>query len=467
MEVVMKIPASPDEQIYDVAVVGAGLSGLTAAARLADRGFDVVVLEARNRVAGRNEGGVFADGQPIELGGQWVGTTQNEVLKLIADLGLETFTVYDKGDPILMYNGIRSRRDNETFGLPPGSASEVVRLVKLIDTRCASVDLQHPWKSAETERLDTMTARQWLDENCRDELAQEFLEVLLVTLFAAETEEYSAMHFLFYMASGGGLRRLMTTIGGAQEARVLGGAHQISERLAEQQREAINLNEEVLSIRYQNPDEADRAAVAVDTIHRTVKARRALITLPPVLAGRLRYDPPLPANRDALTAQIPAGYVIKFQAMYDKPFWRDEGLSGQALSLDHSVSLTYDNCVPDSDKGILVGFVEGHHAKELNDLSQHERRQRILADLVDLFGATAGEPIDFLQRNWNEEPFSRGCYGGRLGAGVWTHLGEHLRQPVGPLHWAGTETATVWNGYMDGAVRSGQRAAAELAETLA
>lgn len=451
---------------HDVVVIGAGLAGLTAATQLTDRGFDVRVLEARDRVGGRNEGGTFADGQPIELGGQWVGPTQDEVLKLIEQVGLETFTVYDEGESLLAHNGQLSRGDNDNFGLPPASAQELSRLVELIDTTCASFDLERPWESPEAQRLDAMTTREWLDEHCRDDLAREFLEVMLVTLLAAEAEEHSALHFLFYMASGGGLHRLMITIGGAQEARVLGGTHQISERLAERLGEAVQLNHEVLSIRYEQLMDSAENVVTVETVHGTVTANRAIVALPPMLAGRLRYDPPMPANRDALTAQVPAGYVIKFQAMYDTPFWRDNGLSGEAMSLEHSVSLTYDNCVPNSDKGILVGFVEGHHAKAFNSLDEDQRRERILADLVELFGTEAAEPTDFLQRNWNEQPFTRGCYGGRLGTGVWTHLGRYLREPVGPIHWASAETAAVWSGYMDGAVRSGQRAAQEIADAL-
>lgn len=462
----MTTPKQHAEPHHDVVVIGAGLSGLTAATQLTERGLDVRVLEARDRVAGRNEGGTFANGQPIELGGQWVGPTQDEVLKLIDQLGLETFTVYDEGQSLLAHNGKLSRGDDDTFGLPPSAAQELSRLIELIDTTCASFDLERPWESPEAQRLDKMTTSAWLDENCHDDLAREFLEVMLVTLLAAEAEEYSALHFLFYMASGGGLHRLMITIGGAQEARVLGGTHQISERLADRLGEAVQLNQEVVGISVEQGADDEERLVAVDTIYETVTAKRVVVALPPMLAGRLRYDPPMPANRDALTAQIPAGYVIKFQAMYETPFWREDGLSGEAMSLEHSVSLTYDNCVPDADQGILVGFVEGHHAKAFNNIDEDERRQRILDDLVELFGPQAAEPIDFLQRNWNEEPFTRGCYGGRLGTGVWTHLGQHLREPVGPIHWASAETAAVWSGYMDGAVRSGQRAAEEVVEAL-
>src|SRR5699024_2674351 len=163
----------------------------------------------------------------------------------------------------------------------------------------------------EAQRLDAMTAAEWLTENCRDDLAREFLDVMLVTLLAAESDEYSALHFLFYMASGGGLHRLMITIGGAQEARILGGTHQLSERLAEDLGSAVRLDEEVVTIRQRSRADSD-GHVVIETVRGTHTAKRAIVAIPPTLGGRLRYVPPMPANRDALTQQIPAGDVIKF-----------------------------------------------------------------------------------------------------------------------------------------------------------
>ena len=193
-----------------------------------------------------------------------------------------------------------------------------------------------------------------------------------------------------------------------------------------------------------------------------MRGKDVIVSIPPTLAGRIRYEPPLPALRDALTQQIPAGSVIKVQVGYETPFWREKGLSGFALSLDHEFSVVFDNSPPDASCGVLVGFFEGAHARRAGQLTPTLRRDLVVNTLVQNFGSGAAKPFDILELDWTAEPFTRGCYGGRLGAGVWTQYGPALSEPVGRIHWAGAETSSVWNGYMEGAIRSGQRAAAEI-----
>lgn len=440
----------------DVVVIGAGLAGLSAARRLTREGRTVAVLEARDRVAGRNLGATFANGVSVEMGGQWVGPTQDAVLALIEELGLQTFRSFDTGDAVTYYDGVPHRYSDETFGLAPADAAEAGRVWAAVTVTAESVDLRTPWTTTGADELDRKTFDQWLVGETDNAVVIRFFRLLVPALFSAESHELSLLHFLYYMKSGTSLETLVATTGGAQESRVVGGAHRISERLAAELGTAVQLNTVVTGITQTD----DGVVVAFDGGE--LSADHAVVALPPTLAGRLRYSPPLPAARDALTQQFPAGSVIKVNIAYDKPFWRAEGLSGFVMSLDDAFSVVLDNSPEDASCGVLVGFLEGRHARSAAELSAAERRERVLADLVKYFGARAAEPIEVLEQDWNAEEFTRGCYGGRLGAGVWTNYGRAVSAPVGRIHWAGAETSDVWNGYMDGAVRSGYRAAAEI-----
>ncbi|MFC8899963.1 flavin monoamine oxidase family protein [Streptomyces cinereoruber] len=445
---------------FDVVVIGAGLAGLTAARAVRAAGRDVVVLEARDRVAGRNLGGLLADGTPVEMGGQWIGRTQTEVLKLVDELGLETFPTYDDGAAVTLHNGVLTRYADESFGLSVEGATEVGRLQQELEALAGTVSLSSPWTSPAAAELDRQSIGEWLRSHTDDAEALAFWGAIVPALFSAEPSEMSLLHFLFYIKSGGMLDNLAATTGGAQELRVVGGAHRISERLAEELGDAVRLDSPVRKISHGDD------GVRVDFEGGQVTARRVVVAIPPALAGRLVYEPALPAARDGLTQQMPMGSVIKVQVAYPTPFWRDAGLSGFGFSLDDGLGVTMDNSPPDGACGVLVGFFEGAHARTAARLSPQERRASAVATLVKLFGPEAGNPVEYAEQNWMEEEYTRGCYGGRLGAGVWTQYGAALAEPVGRIHWAGAETSDVWNGYMDGAVRSGHRAAAEALDRL-
>jgi monoamine oxidase len=197
-----------------------------------------------------------------------------------------------------------------------------------------------------------------------------------------------------------------------------------------------------------------------------LEADRVIVTLPPTLAGRLEYAPALPSWRDQLTQRLPAGSVIKLHVVYDEPFWRDEGLTGQVASDEGPVKVTFDNTPPAGGPGIIVGFMEGDDGRIWARRSEPERRAAAVSCLVRYFGPRAAEPIEYVERDWMAEEFSRGCYGAHFTPGVWTAYGPALREPIGPIHWAGAEYATVWNGYMEGAVRSGEQVARDVMAEL-
>ena len=301
-----------------------------------------------------------------------------------------------------------------------------------------------------------MTARTWIERNVRTRTGRKLLELTVEAIWAAEPQEISLLHMLFYIHSGGGLARLLGTEGGAQQDRFVGGSQLIAIRLAERLGDRIVLEAPVRRVAH-GPD-----GVTVDGEGLRVRAEHAIVAMAPPLAGRIAYDPPLPGRRDQLTQRTPLGTVAKCIAVYDEPHWRSDGLSGQAASTRGPVKLVVDGSPPSGSPGVLVGFLEGPRAHELARLPAAERRAAVLGCFGRYFGASTRTPIDYVERFWAEDPWSRGCYGSFMPTGAWTAFGPALREPVGPLHWAGTETATVWSGYMDGAVRSGESAARQV-----
>jgi monoamine oxidase len=449
------------EQIsVDVGVIGAGLAGLTAARNLAAGGHSVAVLEARDRVGGRTLNEPIGNGKVVEVGGQWVGPTQKRALALISELGLETFPTYGEGRNLFERRGrLRSYKGTIPRVSPLALAETGVTMAR-INRMARSVDPTSPWTARRAAEWDAQTFASWMRRNVRTPTARDLMRLAIWAVWAAEPEDISLLHVLFYIRSAGSFEDLIDTEGGAQDSRVVGGTQLISLRIAEQLGGAVRLQAPVRRIAHR----AD--SVTIESTPVTVRARRAIVAMPPLLAGRIEYDPPLPAVRDGLTQRMAQGSVVKCMAVYPEPFWRQDGLSGQATSADGPVSVTYDNSPPDGSPGVLLAFLEGRAARRATDLPPGQRRQQVLACLERFFGPRARGPEHYLDKAWAGDQWSRGCYGGFLPPGAWTENGAALRAPIGPIHWAGAETATVWNGYMDGAISSGERAAAEALDGL-
>jgi monoamine oxidase len=279
-------------------------------------------------------------------------------------------------------------------------------------------------------------------------------------VFAADPRDLSLLHAMFYLHSGNGILNLTSTAGGAQDARIVGGSQLISERMAARLGDRVVLSAPVRAL------EHGSRQVTVTTDRGSWRAKRAIVAIAPALAGRIAYQPALPALRDQLTQRLPQGSAIKFEAVYPTPFWRTHGLNGYSNSDTQSIGFTYDNSPPDGSPGVLLGFVTGSAARRLGRLGAAARREAVLASFRRLFGPRAGRPALLIEHNWSNEPWTRGCHAGYLPPGVWSDYGRALRAPVGRVHWAGTETSEVFCGYMDGAVRSGERAAAEVHRAL-
>jgi monoamine oxidase len=440
----------------DVVVVGAGLAGLAAARDLLAANLSVLVLEARDRVGGRVLNHTLESGVVVEVGGQWVGPTQDRVLALAEEFEVGLYPTYVGGEHFLGVGGAVKRYAGDDFALPEDALADIGETQQRLEEMASGVPLDEPWRAANAVTWDAQTVDTWLVANSKTEVGLGYWRTLIPALFSAEVAEMSLLHFLFYCRSGGTIDRLVATSGGAQESRLEGGSQQLALRLADRLGNVVQLGAPVTAIRQ------DHGGVEVTHEGGIVKAGRAIVAIPPTLAGRIRYSPGLPPLRDHLTQQVPMGYVTKVHLAYPEPFWRAEGLSGSAFSLDDEVSVIFDNSPPDLSCGVLLGFLEGGNGRRAGKLRPEERKDLILTVFAKFFGPRAADPDEYVERDWAAEEWSRGCYGGRFGTGVWTGYGEALREPVGRIHWAGTETAEVWNGYMDGAVRSGERAAHEV-----
>lgn len=441
-----------------VVVIGAGLAGLSCARELTKGGHDVVVLEARDRVGGRLEGGEIL-GHPVELGGTWIGEGHTEMTALVAELGLETFPTYnDEGRMLVDLGGRRSTMSAHKGAIPrlsPFALADLAQGLARFARLSRTVDLARPWEHPDARRLDGQTFETWIARNLRTPSGRAYFRIATEAVFAADASDLSLLHALHYAHSNGDLETLLAVDRGAQQDRVVGGASLVAERLADGL--DVRLGSPVDVVRHD--DEGVTVTCRDGSEHR---ADWVVVAIPPALAGRLRYDPPLPSWRDQLTQKMPAGSVAKVFAAYPRPFWREAGLNGQAASDRGPTKVTFDVSPPGGEVGVLLAFVEGGDARRWVRLTAAERRRVVLERLVDYFGSAAASPSAYVEKDWAAEEYSRGCYGAHFAPGVWTSFGEALRPAVGRIHWAGAEYATDWAGYMEGAVRSGQAVAGEV-----
>ena len=438
-------------------MVGAGMAGLCAADVLSRAGVDVVVLEARDRVGGRVFNERLSTGEPIDIGGQWLGPTQTRAVALAARLGLQTFPTHTEGRYLL------ERRDGSVVRyrgtiprISPVTLADVGQAQVRLDLMARRVPLAAPWKAKRAARWDSMSFATWLDRNLATGQGRDLLDIAVAAVWACEPEDLSLLHVLFYIHSGGRFDDLIGTAGGAQQDRVVGGTQQMAEGLAALLGDRVRLGRAVERI------VQDERTATVYAGGEEVTAERAIVAMAPALAARIHHEPALPALRAQLTQRVPMGSVIKCLAVYDEPFWRGDGLNGQAISVEGPARAVFDNSLAGGSPGMLVAFLEGRHARTMSSWPLTERRDAVLAGLARLFGPRAAAPQEYLEKDWALDPWSAGCYTGLFGPGTWTGFGPALRAPAGRLHWAGTETAEVWSGYIDGAVRSGEAAAAHV-----
>jgi monoamine oxidase len=427
----------------------------------------VIVLEARNRVGGRALNAQIAGGEITERGATFIGPTQDHIAKLASDMGVATFPTYDTGDNVYIRDGNRMTYSDTgpTGTAPPDPVilPDLALVVARLDQMSTEVPVDAPWTASNAHSYDSQTLETWINANSVTPQFRELVPAATRPIFGAEPRELSLLFTLFYIAASGNeqnagtFERNFNTRGGAQESRFAGGAQVVTLRMASRLgKKRILLKRPVKRIVQR------RHGVDVIAKRLRVHAKRVIVAIPPTLAGRIDYRPDLPAERDQLTQRLPQGTLIKVAAVYNRPFWRDAGLTGTAVSTDGFVNATFDDSPQSGSPGVVFGFVGGDNARQYTGLSPADRRAAVLTQFAQFFGSEANNAIDFIETNWSTERWTRGCPVAIPALGALTAYGPALRKPVGKIHWAGTETSTYWNGYMDGAVRSGERAAAEV-----
>ena len=445
----------------DVLVVGAGLSGLTAARRLTERHRSVLVLEGRDRVGGRVlHGGIGS--RRFDLGGQFIGPTQDRVRALASELGLALKPVFTSGKRIWELRDQVLEFGPGTPPLPMLTLLDLRRVIGKIDRLASYVGAGAPWAARDAAALDAQTVAGWTAAHSFTTNTADLVTCATRALFGADPDELSMLFLAFYAAQGDSMDMLTGTAGGAQDSFLAGGTQQMALKLAERLGGAIRLGETIRLVR-----QSEAGVELLSETGASFRARRLIIAMPPAAAARVIFDPPLPPDRRDLQTRAPMGRYYKVVITFETPFWRAQGYSGEVASVLGPITALYDDDPGGRHGGVAWLHRRGSCAKMANAAARSPAQPgaALPGPLVRLAGAAA----DRLRLRGLDGAEADGRWaGGDPGAGrVESRLGPALRAPCDLIHWAGTEAAEKWTGYMDGAIRAGEAAAKDVAERLA
>lgn len=444
----------------DVVIVGAGLAGLTAARQCVANGLSVRVLEARERVGGRVWSQVMGRAT-FDRGGQWIGPGQERMYRLVQEFALRTFRTFHDGRKVLEMRGRVSTYKSAIPRLSPLALLRFQVLCNKLQRLSEQVPRAHPWRAARAAEWDATTMADFARRETFMTSVHELLQPGIRTVMGADAGELSLLNFLHYIRSSGSLMAMIEIDDGLQQDRIVGGAQQIAERLAEAVgNERITLGTPVQTIDWRG----DHVHVCSDS--ERYPGRAVIVAVPLTLCQRIRFVPTLPSLRTQLMQRVPMGATVKVLALYERPFWRERGYSGEAVHTDGPVSIVFDNSSANGEQAALVGFVVGSPARGWSERPEAVRRQRVLDAFKRWFGPEASAPTLYEETDWATEEWAGGCPVASFPPGTLSVFGPALRAPIGPIFWAGTETARESTGYMEGAVESGERAAAEVLTAL-
>ncbi len=452
----------------DVVIVGAGAAGLTAANELKKAGLSVAVLEARDRAGGRLWTDVI-DGAMLEIGGQWVSPDQDALIETIADLGLETYDRYREGDSVYVGpDGTVHRFTGDMFPVSAETEAVIAEVTARLDEMVAEIDPDEPWAHPKAAEWDTVSWDAWLRQQTDDDEAIRNLAFPTGSaMLTKPTHSFSLLQSLLMAASAGSYSHLVDA-DFILDKRVVGGLQQVPLRLAERLGDDVFLGQAVRTL---ERSDAGVTAITEPTggsggAGITVRARFAVLALAPVLYHRISFVPPMPRLQHQMHQHLSMGFVIKVHAVYDRPFWREQGLSGTAFSPYEISHEAYDNTNHGDERGTLVGFVSDRLADDLFRVSAEERKERILESLSHYYGPEAKNPVVYYESDWGSEEWTRGAYAASFDLGGLHRYGADLRTPVGPIYFACSDLAGAGYQHVDGAIRMGRLVASQILQEV-
>ncbi|HYZ66506.1 MAG TPA: FAD-dependent oxidoreductase, partial [Mycobacterium sp.] len=375
----------------------------------------------------------------------------------MTEYGVDSYKQYVDGKAMMIVDSKQHRYSGTIpWSLNPWASANLGALFLQLGQMAKSIPLEAPWAAKHAEKWDQITLAKWLSANTVSKAAHDLLETALAGCYTSAASEVSMLFALYQMASGGGPGFLLGIKDGAQDSRIVGGMGAVYAPMAAEIGDALHLSEPVRRI------DQDAEGVTVRSDDMVVRAQRVIVAVPIAIASHIIYEPMLPVDRSFLHQRMPSGAIYKINVVYDEPFWRGDGLSGQSAAPGSPATVTIDASTDADRPGVLCVIVEGPIARQLGTLDADDRRCTILAELVGRFGDEAASPVDYIEQCWTTERYSGGGMLSHAPTGVLTEFGHALREPCGRIHWAGTESSAVMCGWVDGAVRSGERAASEV-----